>query len=343
MRYLSFLLILLLASFATPAVHAADGKVEFELYMVKGFQPIDSQRWFELLQELDVGGLQIRQATGRDVPEIVTGGTASRPVYKVKAYLTDRGEMLLPNDKFKLQDRSKLKTWLEELRTWGPQGKPEGKPLFGLNNEQYELVRADLRRKVTFSTKEMTRLDALARIRNELEFPLQLDRQILQAIPAEDKVEQELAGLSAGTSLACLLRPAGLVLRPERLSSGRLQYQLRDGTAEDQPWPVGWDPEVRDSKAAPVLMEFLDVEIEPTPLDQVLPILGERMKLPLVFDRNQMVKHDVDPAKVKVSFPSKRSYYDRILRTVLSQAMLKHEVRVDEAGKPFLWITTMKK
>ena len=34
--------------------------------------------------------------------------------------------------------------------------------------------------------------------------------------------------------------------------------------------------------------------------------------------------------------------YSQALRRVLSQAKLKYELRVDEADKPFLWITTIK-
>ena len=43
-----------------------------------------------------------------------------------------------------------------------------------------------------------------------------------------------------------------------------------------------------------------------------------------------------------VSFPQSRTTYSIALRKMLFKAGLKFEVRVDEAGKPFLWVTTLK-
>ncbi len=37
-----------------------------------------------------------------------------------------------------------------------------------------------------------------------------------------------------------------------------------------------------------------------------------------------------------------RTTHNRLLGKVLSQAKLKYEVRVDEAGNPLLWVTTLK-
>ncbi|MEK6235062.1 MAG: hypothetical protein N2C14_10140, partial [Planctomycetales bacterium] len=115
----------------------------------------------------------------------------------------------------------------------------------------------------------------------------------------------------------------------------------RSGRA-DQHWPIGWTPKKKRSEAMPVLMEFLNVEIEPTPLIEVVGILKQHLKTPILIDFNAVVKHEIDLQK-KVSFPSKRTYYDRILRTLLSQAKLVREIRVDEADKPFVWITSFKK
>jgi len=35
----------------------------------------------------------------------------------------------------------------------------------------------------------------------------------------------------------------------------------------------------------------------------------------------------------------KRTFYSRILKQVLFQAKLKYEVRLDEAERPFLWVS----
>jgi hypothetical protein len=40
--------------------------------------------------------------------------------------------------------------------------------------------------------------------------------------------------------------------------------------------------------------------------------------------------------------PEARSYYKKVLSRVLFQAKMKCELRVDEAGTPFLWISPLK-
>ena len=43
-----------------------------------------------------------------------------------------------------------------------------------------------------------------------------------------------------------------------------------------------------------------------------------------------------------VTLPRSRTTYSLALKKLLFQAGLKFEVRVDEAGTPFLWISTIK-
>ena len=55
-----------------------------------------------------------------------------------------------------------------------------------------------------------------------------------------------------------------------------------------------------------------------------------------------MAWHEIDLAKVDATVPGKRSTYSLILQKVLRQAMMKPELRLDDAGKPFYWVTTIK-
>ena len=66
-----------------------------------------------------------------------------------------------------------------------------------------------------------------------------------------------------------------------------------------------------------------------------------RFKVPFLWDHNSILKQRVDAAK-KASFPNKRAYYVTVLRQLLSEDELKYSVRVDDAGKPLIWITTFK-
>jgi hypothetical protein len=62
----------------------------------------------------------------------------------------------------------------------------------------------------------------------------------------------------------------------------------------------------------------------------------------VVYDRKALAQQKIDPGKTKVSFPNRRTFYASALQRMLFQARLKFQVRYDDAGSPFLWITTLK-
>ena len=90
------------------------------------------------------------------------------------------------------------------------------------------------------------------------------------------------------------------------------------------------------------MFEFHNVNVQNVTATKALEAIAARLKVPVLMDYNAMARHGVDPAKTPVSLPSARTTYSLAMRKLLFQARLKFEVRVDEAGKPFLWITTVK-
>jgi hypothetical protein len=65
------------------------------------------------------------------------------------------------------------------------------------------------------------------------------------------------------------------------------------------------------------------------------------VKAPLLLYHNALARSQVD-LSAKVTIPKSNTFNSRALDRVLSQARLKYELRIDEADKPFLWITTLK-
>jgi hypothetical protein len=234
-----------------------------------------------------------------------------------------------------------MTSWLNELKTYGPQGSPEGKPLYGLTAAQFGDVKADLATKAAAATKGLTRAEALRKIAEGLKLQVFVEPGAAKVLAGE-KVDVDAQGLSAGTALAYLLRPAGLAMRPERLPSGEIRYVVAQGAAVPEPWPVGWPLAQRRQEVLPQLFELIDVEIEQVPLRKALDVIAERANLPVLVDQNSLVKNDVDIDEAKVEFPAKKSTYSLVLTRLLGQARLMYEVRQDEAGKPFMWVTTIK-
>lgn len=325
---------------AAPALFAADAAVRITIYVDEGFPPLDQQKWYRLFTDLKVSGLELRPGRGNEQPAVETTGTEQNPSYRVIGVLTGKGQLFVPGKRFTLQDSAGIDSWLKELRKWGPQGSPEGQPLYGLNLEQMKGLLKDFGQTVTFDPTDMTATDALERLRKGLSHEILFEKSQLEAINDGDKVSCDLTGLSTGTAIAYVLRAYGLTLKPERDPSGDIRIRVVASQKAEETWPIGRPLVKRSSEVLPPLLEQLTVEIEPTPLSDVLDAVKARLKVPFLIDRNSLLKHDIDLAQVEVNFPRKKTWYQSVLRTVLNQAKLKFEVRQDDAGKPFLWITT---
>lgn len=342
LRPLAALLSLLTILTVAPSVTRAAGEVELLAVTEGDFPATDVQQWTRVLSALKIK-FQIRSARKGDTIEIENRGTKDRPRYYVHGVIKNDSTLQVPGGRFKLTDRGKLSAWLEELKTYGPQGSPEGEPLYGLNAEQFDKLMEDLGQTILFNTKGIERKVALERITSKLQHTTRFSPRAKAALASDDAVRDNIMGLSSGTGLAYLLRPAGMALRPERLPSGQVILNIETAGETSEPWPVGWELKTRRKEVVPQFFEFIDVDIEPIPLSTALEAIQGRVEIPFLLDRNNLVRHEVKVDEVKVSYPGKKSTYSIILQRLLGQARLTSEVRLDEKGKPFLWITTLKK
>lgn len=319
----------------------AAGRVQLELAADARAPLTGQQQWLRWLARAGVSNLRIRARRPTERLEIQTQGTKDRPVYRVTGMLNSRNELLLPGARFQPGDATGVARWLDDLAKNGPPEQREEKSAFGLSRPQFEEVLKDMALPVGFSTEEINRGEVIERIGQRLLMPIRIDRGQLAAIK-EDKLGEELADLSRGTALAYLLRPLGLCLVPQATGSGGVEYAIIRAKAGQKVWPVGWPPEKPRRDVLPALFEFLNVNIQGVSVAQALEAIGKRLKVPILWDQNAMARHGIRPDKVQANLPRSRTTYSLILRKVLFQARLKGELRVDEAGKAFLWITTIK-
>jgi len=193
---------------------------------------------------------------------------------------------------------------------------------------------------VTFSTPGITRREAVERIAAQLGPPLSIEPALADAL-AEDSVAEQLQGLSSGTALAYVLRPAGMCLVP-RGPGDRPACAVVRARANLEIWPVGWEPERPVREVLPALFEFHNVNIQNVPVGRTLEAIGKILKAPVLLDHNALARWGIDPAKALVTHPRSRTTYGIALGKILFQAGLKYEVRLDEARQPFLWVTSLK-
>lgn len=338
-RWAACAALVLVAGSAGPLLAA--GRVQLEIVAEKHTGLTSSQQWMRALGEAGVDNVRIRQARPTDRAGIQIGGTERDPLYVVTATLGARNALVLPGGRYELRDAARLARWLQDLAEKGPADKRPKKSVFGLLPQQFEQVRANLARPVTISTKGMGRAEALRAIARGLGVPIELDPLADQALQG-DKTADELSGLSSGTAIACVLRPAGYAMVPRAGAGGRVAYAVVRARPGMEIWPIGWAPEKPARETLPALYEFLSANIQGVSASTALDELAKRLKVPYLLDHNALARHGIDPDKIPVTLPKGRTFYSKILSRVLFQAGLKSELRTDEAGKPFLWITSIK-
>jgi hypothetical protein len=300
----------------------------------------DFHQWMAVLARAGVSHVQFRVAGPTDQAGIEVQGSPERPRYRVTGTLSSRGELILPGGRFGRGEAGRIARWLEDLAANGPPERREVKSAFGLTAKQFQQVRDDLAQLVGFSTQGVARSDVVERIGRRLRFPFEIDRRQREAL-GQEPVAEQLSGLSCGTALACVLRPSGLGLVP-RPNSSAASYWIGDARDAREIWPIGWPSEKLPHDVLPVLYEFHNVNIQGVTAAKAISAIGQLLKAPMLMDHNAMARYGIDPDKVIVSFPPSRTTYGLILHKVLFKAGLKDELRVDEAGNPLLWVTTVK-
>jgi hypothetical protein len=321
----------------------AKGPVSLEIAMERGVPLTASKDWYDLLTSLGVTTLRIRSASEGDRVSVEDVGRKDAPSYEVHAVLKANNVLMLPGGSFTSRDRTGLKKWLDTLADGGKNALPgagggERTP-FGLTPKELAAVNDDLSKPILFETSGLTVSDLLAKVRPQRVFPLAIQPGASQRLEAT-KITEDFKGLSTGVALAIALRPAGLALGPER-SGASLQYRVGKTTGGEI-WPAGWTPQQPNAKVFPKMFESIEVEISDTALPEAIDAIAERMETPFFFDHNALALHGVEPAKTLVTLPAKKLTYSQILQKILFQARLKPELRTDDAGKPFIWITTIK-
>lgn len=316
---------------------AAEPRIELEVVTAENLIGGDARSWNELLGQAGFTGVRIRSASGGETPAIKGGAAGS---FRVTGILTSSNQLVLPKGRFGLNDRSALSEWVRKLREGGEDAIMIKPLAYGLLPNEVQRVERALAVPLADATLGKPPREVAKRIAEQLPYKFIADTTSQQALNANEPVADELQGLSSGTALAALLRPLGLALVPEKHMAD-IRLRIVSASSAKEFWPVGWPPKDNPSQTLPELFKFLTVEIEATPLNEAMAAIGSRVNAPLLLDHNALAREKVDLA-MKVSFPRASTFYGRALDRLLFQARLKFEIRVDEANKPFLWVTTLK-
>lgn len=317
--------------------------VEVEIFAEPRAPITAAQEWGRELAAAGLTRVRIRAKHESDRVGIETRGPEGQPGYRVTGMINSQNELVLPSGRYRLGQARQAVQWLEELARKGPGQKPgasesAGPP--GLSAEQLPDLRKALAQPVAASTKDKDRARLVQQIAGQLDVALRFD-EALRKVLAGQTLAEDLQGLAAGTAMAYVLRSAGLSMVPSASRAGHelVVRPLADGQAC---WPVGWPPDVPVPELLPGLFESFNANLQNVTVAQAMEAIGQRLKAHVLWDRLAMERHRIDPAKVYVTLPRTRTTHHGLIRRVLAKAELRYEVRVDDAGKPLIWVAPIK-
>lgn len=307
-----------------------------------GTVTVDWGRAFEKLGY----NLRIRAAMTGDMLEVREQEQGSLRIVTAVGELERDGTITFSDRKYRLNQAAELGKWLRDLETFGAQGSPKGRPLWGLNEQQFEAVFTTLAEPFDVADAEGKTITSVVA---GMSLPDELP--IVWSTAAEDyikrsresfAVKRSAQKLSRGTTLAFLLRQHGLGMQPLRTPTGAIELVISPLGKGEEFWPIGWPPRTKEFDVAPHMFKPVPVELVEVPLLDVFEAIEERTELPILVDFPTIAAAKIDLAKIEVSYPNKQTTWNVLLKAITTPSRLTRSILVDEAGTPFVWVTEFR-
>jgi hypothetical protein len=218
----------------------------------------------------------------------------------------------------------------------------------GKGRDQFEAVYSALAAPVEQEVANLPLDEAIRKLQLPAQYPFRLSVAAGQTLATGGGKERlgklQLRGFSHGTALAMLLSQYGLGFQPNRTQSGKLELlglRVEDGQGL---WPIGWDvPEkTYPAQIAPKLFQQTQVELKDQKLVDVLEAVADRTGTPVRIDFASLVARGLDVDTIVVSAAGQHMTWSRLLSNITSPSLLTPSIRLDEAKRPFVWVTSVK-
>ncbi len=338
-RYFLYVFLCYVLGSASTFAQNADRLVELEIYSTPTTPATTRHQWLEALSE--AGADRVSAKTSRkpapSIEETTYGGSK---VILVKGVINNR-KIKLPKKTFSITDQRGIKDYLQSLRADGAKTTLAEKKAFGLTSEQLINVHSKLAGTVTSGTQGKESGSLLNQLIQSLPQKTNLSPSARSALTSSEKVSNEYQGLSTGTALSIELRRHDLVLRPSPKQGRGVELEVVTTSQAPESWPQGWPPKAAPVTTFPKLFEVTALQLNNIQLDSVLSAISRRLKIEFIVDPAAWGTKPVDLSTVKVTFNKPRASYSAAIGNILSQSkpQLRYEIRLDENGEPFIWIT----
>ncbi len=325
---------------AAPLVFAQSRMIELQINVDAGAQLGTQQQWMEMLADVGADRVVV-QTNSTGAPTIEESQIGGATMIYIKGSV-DANRLLLPGGTFSIRDKAGISALIQKLRDDGAAVALAEKKAFGLTSDQLVDLNSTLGKPVNFSTKGIGAGAALAKISEMLGTEFTFTPTANRELNGPAIVTEELQGISAGTAIAVVVRPLGLVFEPQRRQGKSLELRIVDSRESNENWPIGWPLERPPVQVEPKMFEQLALEIRGFALSDTLNAIEQRTGVPFFYDHNALARADIELSAVKVTLVTEKISYMVAVGKLLRQSKpgMNAEIRVDETGKPFLWIST---
>lgn len=327
---LSIISFLILSSTA----FAAEVAIDIEVAIAPGVVITAPQEWADRLGKLGLDRVQIRSARGEEKPSTEFNEEKTR--LHVVAVL--KGDVLVTAERaFRSSQIAELKAHFAKLPERIIEAGIE-RGQMGLTEPEFHTVLADLGKPLGMSTTGQTLNDMLAHCAENFRLAIRQEAGTELQVRTAKPMTIELKDIAAGTALAIALRREELTMRPVHVDNG-LELVVERYERDREVWPTGWKAKESPRQLAPKLFESLNFEIDGYTLTKALDALAPRLTVAVIIDEWVLARESIQPEKIQVKVPAKKTFLMNAVGKMLSQARLVGELRIDDAGTPFLWVT----
>lgn len=338
-RYLLYAFLCCVIGTSSASAQKSDRLVELEVYSTPITPATTQHQWLEALSEVGADRVSAK-TTRRPSPSVEETTYGGSKIILVKGVINNR-KIKLPKKTFSITDKRGIKAYLQSLRADGAKTTLAEKKAFGLTSEQLVDIHSDLSGSLKSSTKDEESGRFLSQLIQSLPQKTNLSPSANSALRSDEKISNEYQGLSTGTALAIELRRHDLVMRPSPKQGRGVELEIVTTSQAPESWPQGWPSKSAPVTTFPNLFEVTALQLNNIQLDSVLNAISRRLKIEFIVDPAAWGTKPIDLSTVKVTFNKPRASYSAAISNVLSQSRpkLRHEIRLDENGKPFIWIT----
>lgn len=304
---------------------------------------VKAQAWGRILQELDYTA-QFRLPKPGEETLVEDLDQDGRLTVHVVCGMSSDGSLQVGNRKFTMADSKELKLFLEEVILYGAGGPPDQNSRWGMTDEQlFELTRmlsepvtSDVEIQSPLVTVESIGLPSAIRMRFT-----EAARGIVLRRPPESAPEMmDLKGFSKGTAVAIVLAQYHLGFRPHRIAAGSYEIEIDAGDESANLWPIGWRAQESSAIILPAYLKSIPVDVEDAAVSSLLDVICSRLEVPAYRSTFALAAEGKDLDELTYTRKNDKVSPSRLLTAIGDKLQLGFDLRVDEAGKIFLWVTT---